>query len=380
MTLDLSLDDVRGRAGTKWASVDGRLAAWVADMDFPVATDIRDALITATADVGYPHWPGIGRSALPERFEERMAARFGWQPDVDRLHELADVMQGVVATIHHLTQPGDGIVVHTPAYPPFLGAIEGAGRRVVEVPAQRHGEGWAFDHDALETRLATEPARLLLLCHPHNPTGHVFTAGELSRVAEIAARHDLVVISDEVHAELVHPPHRHVPFASLAPEVEARTVTLTSASKAFNLAGLRWAILHAGCDELHAALGSLPRHYLGAPNLMAVVATEAAWTSGDAWQRAVGGQLDTNRQVLATLLQKHLPGIDYAVPDATYLAWLDCRALDLGDDPAETFRRVGVELSSGPRFGSRGLGFARLNFATGPTVLTHIVEAMARPA
>jgi cysteine-S-conjugate beta-lyase len=379
VTFDLSLDDVRGRPGTKWASIDGRLAAWVADMDFPIAADIRDALVAATADVGYPFWPGIGRSGLPERFAERMVVRFGWRPDVDRLHELADVMQGVVASIHHLTQPGDGVVVHTPAYPPFLGAIEGAGRQVVEVPAQRLGPGWAFDHDALETRLAAEPARLLLLCHPHNPTGHVFTADELSRVAEIAARHDLVVISDEVHAELVHPPHRHVPFASLAPEVEARTVTVTSASKAFNLAGLRWAILHAGCDELQAALDALPRHYLGAPNLMAVAATEAAWVSGDAWQRAVGDQLDANRQLLATLLQKHLPDVDYAVPDATYLAWLDCRALDLGDDPAETFRRRGVELSPGPRFGTQGLGFARLNFATGPTVLTHIVETMALP-
>jgi cystathionine beta-lyase len=377
VTLDLSLDDVRVRRGTKWASIDGRLAAWVADMDFPVATEIRDALVAATADVGYPHWPGIGRSPLPELFTERMAVRFGWQPLVDRLHELADVMQGVVASIHHLTRPGDGVVVHTPAYPPFLGAIEGAGRRVVEVPAVRTGEGWVFDHGELDARLATEPARLLLLCHPHNPTGHVFTAGELSEIAELAARHGLVVVSDEVHAELVHPPHGHVPFASLAPEVEARTVTVTSSSKAFNLAGLRWAILHAGSDELHAALDALPRHYLGAPNLMAVVATQAAWESGDAWQAAVAGQLDTNRRLLATLLQKHLPDIDYAVPDATYLAWLDCRALGLGDDPAETFRSRGVELSPGPRFGNRGRGFARLNFATGPAVLTRIVETMA---
>jgi cystathionine beta-lyase len=377
VTFDLSLDDVRDRPGTKWSSVEGRLAAWVADMDFPIAPEIRDALVAATADVGYPHWPGIGRSALPELFVERTATRFGWQPAVDRLHELADVMQGVVASIHHLTEPGDGVVVHTPAYPPFLSSIEAAGRRVVEVPAHRNGGGWSFHHDDLDARLAAEPARLLLLCHPHNPTGHVFTAGELAQIAELAARHDLVVVSDEVHAELVHPPHGHVPFASLAPEVEARTVTVTSSSKAFNLAGLRWAILHAGSDDLHATLDALPRHYFGAPNLMAVVATEAAWTSGDAWQRAVGDQLDANRRLLAMLLQKHLPDVDYVVPDATYLAWLDCRGLGFGDDPAETFRSRGVELSPGPRFGRRGLGFARLNFATGPTVLTRIVETMA---
>ena len=374
--LELSVDDVRRRRGVKWASIDGRLAAWVADMDFPVAPPIREALLAATEDVGYPHWPGIGRSPLPALFAERMDARYGWRPHVDRLHELADVMQGVVASIHHLTRPGDGVVVHTPAYPPFLAAIEAAGRRLVEVPARLVDGRWAFDHDELDARLADEPARLLLLCHPHNPTGHVFNVDELTKLAEISARHDLVVVSDEVHAELVHPPNGHVPFASLDP---ARAVTLTSASKAFNLAGLRWAILHAGSDDLQAALDALPRHYLGMPNLMAVTATEAAWTAGDAWLRAVTGQLDANRRLLATLLQEHLPDIGYAVPDATYLAWLDCRALDLGDDPSETFRARGVELSPGPRFGTQGIGFARLNFATSADVLTLVVEAMAGP-
>ena len=376
--LDLSLDDVRARPGTKWSSIDGRLAAWVADMDFPVAPAIRDALVhAATTDVGYPRWPGIGRSPLPALFAERMAGRFGWHPDEGCLHELVDVMQGVVASIHHLTQPGDGIVLHMPAYHPFLAAISQSGRRVVEVPAERAGDRWVFDHDALDARLATDPARLLVLCHPHNPTGHVFTVDELTTIAEIAGRHDLVVISDEIHAELVHPPNVHVPFASLAADVEARTVTISSSSKAFNLAGLRWAIMHAGFAEMQRALEALPWHYFGAPNLMAVLATEAAWTAGDSWQRAVAEQLDVNRHLLATLLQQHLPDVDYCVPEATYLAWLDCRALGFGDDPAEVFRSRGVELSPGPRFGAQGIGFARLNFATGPAVLTRIVEAMA---
>jgi cystathionine beta-lyase len=152
---------------------------------------------------------------------------------------------------------------------------------------------------------------------------------------------------------------------------------VTSASKAFNLAGMRWAILHAGSAELHAALRSLPPHYLGAPNVMGVAATEAAWEHGDEWQAAVRGQLDANRQHLVDLLADHLPEVGYAVPDATYLAWLDCRQLGLGDDPAEVFRQRGVELSAGPRFGPAGAGFARLNFATGPSVLERIVAAMA---
>jgi cystathionine beta-lyase len=377
---DLDVADLKARPGTKWSRAGGRLAAWIADMDFPIAPAVRDRLIeVARTDVGYPDWPAIGRSALPERFAERMATRFGWAPDVDRLHEVGDVMQGVSVAIHHLTRPGDGIVLHMPAYHPFLETIAAAGRRIVPVPAELVGGAWRFDHDELAARLRQEgpdAARLLLLCHPHNPLGHVFTRAELEQLAEISTRHDLAVISDEIHAELVHPPHGHVPFAALGDEAAARTVTVTSASKAFNLAGLRWAILHAGHDELQSALDALTPHYFGAPNLMGVAATAAAWSDGDEWQRAVAARLDANRTRLTPLLAEHLPGVGYAVPDATYFAWLDFRALALGDDPAATLRERGVELTSGPRFGPTGIGFARLNFATSEGVLEQLVRAM----
>ena len=276
----------------------------------------------------------MGRSFLPDRFVDRMTARYGWTPPVDEVTELADVMQGVQMALHHLSDPGDGIVVHVPAYHPFLGSIERMGRRRVDVPAIRTESGWAFDHDELDRRLTAEPARMLLLCHPHNPVGHVFDRSELERLAEIVARHDLSVISDEIHAELVHPGHQHVPFASLGPEVAARTVTITSSSKAFNLAGLRWALMHAGPTALRDALTALPTHYFGAPNLLAVEATGAAWSEGDAWQQAVSAQLDENRHLLTELLAEHLPGVDYVVPDATYLAWLDLRPLGWDGRPA----------------------------------------------
>lgn len=368
----LRVEDLERRPGVKWQRDPGRLAAWVADMDFPVAPAVRDALVElATTDVGYPNWPRTGaRSPLPERFAARMSDRFGWEPGQDRLHELADVIQGVRIAIHHLTEPGDGIVLHTPAYPPFLASIRRAGRRLVDVP-------WPFDLDAVEDRLQVESARMLLLCHPHNPTGEVFDRSTLERLAELAARFDLVVVSDEIHADLVHAPHHHVPFASLGADVEARTITVTSASKAFNLAGLRWAVAHAGSDVLQRSLADLPEHYLGAPNVMAVAATEAAWRDGDAWLNAVLAQLDENRRLLGDLLAHHLPDVGYRPPDATYLAWLDARRLDLGDDPAEEFRRRGVELSPGPTFGPQGRGFVRLNFATSPDILRRIVVTMA---
>ncbi len=185
------------------------------------------------------------------------------------------------------------------------------------------------------------------------------------------------MVSDEIHADLVHAPHGHVPFDSLGPEVSARTITVTSASKAFNLAGLRWAIMHAGSDMMRSALDALPAHYLGAPNVMAVEATATAWTAGDPWLESVREVLDENRHALSGLLAAHLPGVRYTPPDATYLAWLDCRALELGDDPATTFRERGVELSPGPQFGVEGAGFVRLNFATSPAILAETVAAMS---
>jgi cysteine-S-conjugate beta-lyase len=376
--------DVASRPGEKWRTVDGRLASWVADMDFPIAPSIVDRLRRRVAvDVGYPTWDDLSRSPLPLRFAERMADRFAWSPDPSRLHELADVLQGVAVAIHHLTSSGEGVVLHVPAYPPFLDLIRTTGRTLVDVPAVPTAAGFVWDYDELDTRLAAatkEPGRprLWILCHPQNPTGRVFGRAELESIAELAVKHDLVVVSDEIHAELVHPGRDHTPFAALGPEVAARTITVTSASKAFNLAGLRWAILHAGHDDFHEAIASLPSHYLGTPNLLAVEATEAAWTEGDGWLAAVRRVLDDNRRTLSALLAEHLPGVVYHEPEATYLAWLDCRPLGVGDDPAATFRERGVELAAGPRFGAIGSGFARLNFATSPAVLEAIVTAMAR--
>ena len=370
----LDVEQLRRRPGAKWHRPGGRLAAWVADMDFPIAPAIRDRLVElATTDVGYPDWERAGASPLPLRFVRRMVDRYGWEPRLERLHELSDVVQGVRVALHHLTDPGDAVALHTPAYAPFLRTIERMGRRIVRVP-------WPFDHDRLDAELDDAGARVLLLCHPHNPTGHVFSRDELGHLAQIAARHDLDVVSDEIHADLTHAPHGHVPCESVAaetaPVVAARSVTITSASKTFNTAGLRWAVLHAGSDRLHAVLDGLGEHYFGAPNLMAVAATEAAWTEGDEWLRSVLEVLDENRRALTGLLADHLPGAGYRVPDATYLAWIDCRPLGLGTDPASVFAERGVEVSPGPTFGVEGEGYVRLNLATSPAVLERIVTAM----
>ncbi len=373
-TLDLGV--LRAKGGAKWQYRPAAFSAWVADMDFPVAPAISDALrgVVDRNELGYPNWGGpYALSPAAKLFGPRMAERYGWDVRPDRVHDLIDVIQGVRATVHHLSVPGDGVVLHLPAYHPFLHTIDGMDRRLVPVTMV---DG-SFDYDALEAELAASGATVWILCHPHNPLGHVFGPPELERIAAIAERFDLVVISDEIHADLTMPGHRHIPFESLGAEVSARTVTVTSASKAFNLAGLRWAVLHAGSDAAHDALRALPGHYLGAPNLMAVTATVAAWTDGEPWLDAVVEVIDENRTTLVELLDRHLPRTRYTPPAATYLAWIDCRDLGLGDDPADLFRQRGVELSPGPQFGPQGRGHVRLNLATSPAVLEATVRSMA---
>ena len=297
---------LRAKPGVKWSKHAPALASWVADMDFAPAPVVLDAVraVVDGRDLGYPAWPTYKSSYLPDVFAARMAERAGWVIDPSDTIELNDVMHGVHLIVHLCLQPGDGIVLHMPAYHPFLDTIEQTGMRLVGVSAQESDTGWVWDHDELDRRLETETARILLLCNPQNPTGRVFTRTELERLAEIAERHDLLIVSDEIHSDLVHAPNLHVPMATIAPE---RTVTFTSASKSFNLAGLRWAIGHIGPQWLRDRIAALPGHILGAPNLTAVAATNAAWTAGDDWLSAVMSRLDQNRSLLDRLLAEHLP-------------------------------------------------------------------------
>jgi cysteine-S-conjugate beta-lyase len=360
---------LRARTGWKWNRYGGdALPAWLADMDFAVAEPIRAALtrLIDTGDLGYPNWPA--GTPLRAAFEARMAERFGWTPRPGRVREFTDVVQALQAVLHLHTDPGDGVALLTPSYPPFLASITGAGRTLVPVPMVPDGSGWAFDPDRLAGDLAATRCRVLALVNPHNPTGRVLRRNELAALAELALRHDLLVVSDEIHADLVYPPAVHVPFASLGPEVEDRTVTLTSATKAFNLAGVRCAVGHLGPARLREQFAALPTELLGAVSSPGVVATLAAWQECDGWLAGVLRYLDGNRALIAELLDG--TGIGYRVPEATYLAWLDFRGVYDTPDPAELISLRGVELSHGPNFGPGSDGHARLNFATPRELLT----------
>jgi cystathionine beta-lyase len=372
----LEADDLWRSERIKWQLYgDAALPAWVADMDYPVAPQIQQALVdlVGRSDLGYHHVPLSPR--LREALVSRMDARFDWQIEPRRVAPLVNVVQGLDAAVLLHSRPGEGVVVQTPIYPPFLKAVEKSGRRLVENRLLQGSERYEIDFEQLRVDIDPE-TRVFLLCNPHNPTGRVFERAELDTLAELALEHDLIVVSDEIHADLTYPGHRHIPFASLGPEIAERTLTLTSATKAFNLAGLPCAFAIFGGYRVQRPFRELPPHLLGHCGILEDAATYTAWTQGQEWQESVLAYLLANRDALLDCLNRELPEIRVLRPEATYLAWLDCRELGL-DDPQRFFlEHARVALSSGRDFGGPGEGFVRLNFATSASILSQILERM----
>lgn len=375
----LDLTTLRARRGEKWALYpDDVLPAWVADMDFPVAEPIRRVLaqMLEVTDLGYPVNPSP--RGLPSVFAEWVAKRFHWTVDPERVEVISDVVQGLYIGLHVYSEPGEGAVIQTPIYPPFLTAVAETRRWPVFNTLVPHAGGYEIDFDAL--RGSVGPAtRILMFCNPHNPCGRVFTRAELEQLAALAIEHDLVVLSDEIHADLVYDGHAHIPLTTLGPEIEARTVTLMSASKAFNIAGLRCAVAAFGSETLQKRFNSLPRHIRGGIGAPGLAATRVAWEECQDWLDAVRAYLQGNRDFVADFVHSRLPGVRHVAPEATYLAWLDCRDLDLDGGPYRHFlRNAKVALSNGQAFGDGGEGCVRLNFATSREILTELLERMAR--
>ncbi len=373
---ELDIDVLRRRSGEKWRMYPSDvLPVWVADMDFEVALPIRRRLeeCLEVGDLGYPMHPAP--TGLPELFAERAAQRWAWPVDPKHVELLTEVVQGIYVALEQFSEPGDGVIVQTPIYPPFLGAVEELGRRLEENPLRVGESGYVMDLDGLAERAAR--SKVLLLCNPHNPTGRVFRREELQAVAEIAAANDLVVVSDEIHADLVFPGCQHIPFATLSDDAEARTITLTSASKAFNIAGLRCALAVFGSAELRRRFLAFPRHFRGGLGSLGIQATLAAWREGDPWLRDLLAYLEANRDFLADTVARELPDVRFFRPEATYLAWLDFRAQGLAPSPYRHFLDKGkVALSDGSHFGPPGQGFARINFATSRPLLSAALDRL----
>ncbi len=281
---------------------------------------------------------------------------------------------GVLTCLEHVlmtcSEPGDGVVIFSPIYPPFRDAIERGRRTVVDVPL---GDGGAIDvgrfGDAIDDR-----TRVVLVSQPHNPIGRIATSAEIIALAEVVVDHDLIVVSDEIWADLAHEPARHLSLVAADPRLLDRTVTTSSASKSFSLSGLKCAIAHLGPERVRRQLEQQPIHLPGGPSTVSAAAHLAAWTQGDEWLATTKRALRERREQVASRLGE-APEIGFTAPEATYLAWLDLRATSLGDDPADTLRdHAGVALSGGRQFGTQGIGHARLNFATTEAILDEILD------
>ena len=366
---------LRRRRSAKWSLyAPDVLPAWVAEMDYPLAGPIRRVLHAAIDDddCGYADPAGLGGAFAPWA-----KARWGWDLAKEDVHVVCDVVTGIAEILRVATAPGDRIVVEPPIYPPFASTVQQLGRVVVEAPLARTEAGHAPDLDAIERAYASG-ARAHLLCSPHNPTGVVYSEAALTRIAELADRHDVLVLADEIHAPLTLPGAIHRPFPTISAAAARRSIVLTSASKTWNLAGLKAAMMIASSDEARAVLARLPPETPYHAGHLGVLAARAAFGEGDEWLASTIAIIDRNRSLLGDLLREHLPSVRWVPPQAGYLTWLDCSALALGPDPAATFLARGkVALSSGPTFGTQGAGFARLNIATSRTLLEEAVRRMA---
>jgi|SRR5579862_690250 len=372
---DLNLDRLRRRRSEKWrAFPPDVLPAFVAEMDYDLAEPVKAALRAAIDldDCGYANPAGVGES-----FAAFAAARHGWTVDPGLVHLVPDVMAGVDYIFGFATEPGDGIVINTPVYPPFFDHISNARRRVVEVPLARPDGRWELDFDALEAAFAAG-ARGYLLCNPHNPSGRVFSAGDLRRIAELADRYGVIVVADEIHASLTLPGARHTPYIAAGGPAAEHGVTLASASKAFNVAGLKAAVAVAASPAMQALLDRLPPASRYGSGLFGVLSSMAAWDAGAEWLDALIAQLDHARAEFGALLAQRLPEAVYRPPEASFLAWVDVSRLDLGPEPAQFFLDRGrVALGRGLNFGPPGEGHVRVTIGTSSALLAEIVDRMA---
>jgi cystathionine beta-lyase len=372
------LESLRKRTSEKWVSYPPDvLPLFVAEMDYPLAPVIAEALIdrVRASDTGYVAGPLPAGEAFAG-FAER---RWGWVVDPARVRTTTDVSVGIVESLRRAIQPGDGIVINPPVYPPFFDLVREAGGALVEVPLLDDGNEYGLDLDGIE-RAFVGGARAILICNPQNPVGHVHPRSQLAALAELAARYDVTVVSDEIHSLLTHSTATFTPFLSVSDAAREQGVAVTSASKAFNLAGVKCALMVAASDRSLALLDGMSVEVGWRTSILGLHASVAALTHGDDWLDGTIAAIEASNALLAGLLAQHLPEVGYRPPSASYLGWLDFSALSWGDDPSIRALAAKVALNAGPSFGTQGGGFARLNFACAPDVLTEAVTRLAQAA
>lgn len=378
---ELTVQDLRDQGSLKWTKFGGdTIGAFIAEMDFGTAPPITQALHHAVGQASFGYLPPKLSTEVAHACAQLQQRRYGWRIAPEQVFPVSDILTALELVMRHFARADSPIVLPTPSYMPFVTTPPLHGREVIQVPMLPDDGRYVLDLDGIARAFAAG-GHLLVLCNPANPVGRVLSVDELRALTEVVDRHGARVFADEVHAPLTYPGHRHVPYASTSPAAAAHTVTATSASKAWNVPGLKCAqVLFSNPADLAnwRRVGTVAS---ASPSSLGAVATVAAYRAGEPWLRDVLGYLDRSRHVLADLLPAP---VGYTPPEGTYLAWLDCRQLDLAD-PSGFFReRAGVAVVDGADCGDAGRGFVRLTFATPLPILeralTRIRHAIDRSA
>jgi cystathionine beta-lyase len=373
----ITLDSLRKRRSVKWTvpGPDG-FGAFVAEMDFGAAPAILDALAALSKDANFGYLSEPLTADLADACAAWQREHYGWDVQSDSIHPLPDVIKGLEVAMLHFSRPGAPVILPTPAYMPFLLVPKFLGREIIQVPMHNDNGFFTLDLDGIDAAYR-QGGDLIIFCNPYNPLGRVFDRTEMQALTEIVDRHGGRVFADEIHAPLVYPGNTHVPYASTSETAAGHTITATSASKGWNLPGLKCAeiILTNDADRgVWERVGMWSSHGASNPG---VVANIAAFRNGGEWLADVVDYLDGNRTLLAELVDKHLPGVRYRPPDGTYLAWLDFSEIELAQSPGEFMtQQAKVFVVDGPAFGDGGPGSLRFNFATPRPILTEMIERM----
>lgn len=371
------MEILRRRTSEKWSAYpDDVLPMFVAEMDYPLAPAIRSALHAAVdqGDTGYVNPSDHGAVRAFSRFAE---AKWGWAPHPERMGITTDVSVVIVESLRRLIEPGEGVIITPPVYPPFYDLIPEGGGAVVEVPLQDDGASFELDLEGIDRAMA-DGAKGILLCSPHNPLGLVHRRETLEELSRIVARRDGFVIADEIHAPLVHRSVEFTPYLTVSDEARAHGIAAESGSKAFNLAGLKAAMFVSESERMTSLIRSLPDEVAFRAGLFGLMATREGFDNGREWLDSTIAAFEANFDHLERELEAHLPEVRLRRPSASYLAWLDMSALGWGDDPAAVAeQRARVALSSGPAFGRQGAGCARMNVACAPETITEAVRRLA---
>ncbi len=358
--------DRRSKGSNKWNYyAPEALPMWVADMDFSSPPPIIEALQrhVATGEFGYGKTP----PELTELLCARMAERYNWHVTPEQIVYIPSLVTGIHAACRAIGEPGDGVLMQTPVYPPFLSAPASHDRFAQHAPLALVHDGdalrYEIDFDVFEQSI-TDRTALFLLCNPHNPTGVTYSRAEQIRMAEICIRHNIVICSDEIHCDLLLGDSEHVPMASISPEIAQYTITMMAPSKTFNIPGLKSSFLIISNPELRQRFTKRIEGIVPGVNVLGYIAMHAAYRDCDAWLIELRAYLTANRDAYVAYINAKLPQLRTTAPSATYLGWIDCREAGIpGDSPFKFFlEKAGVGLNDGSIFGPGGEGFVRLNF------------------